>query len=332
MRKKEVFCIVFCVLMIVFSLTPVSAIPRSQQSSPTPMRGTILYVGGSGPGNYTTIQDAINDAQNGWTVFVYAGTYSENLVVNNAITLQGEDKDLTIIDGQSHGNVIYISTFHVTVKGFTIRNAGWGHYAGVWLDHANFNLIEGNRILENHFWGICLNSSSFNSITGNTLSLNDLGVEAGGLYGPGHPSNGNFFTDNVFSSNEYQGMAFGWSKRNVIAHNVFANSSYGITFWNNVNMLIYKNVFLNNTYGIELCFSRQNLVLCNNFFDNQYNVYFYKRNLLQRNLFLRNYWNGSSQPVVIIPGGFLARNHSFANPLKWFQIDWAPAKTPNTIP
>ena len=33
--------------------------------------GNILYVGGSGPGNFTSIQDAVNNASEGDTVFVF---------------------------------------------------------------------------------------------------------------------------------------------------------------------------------------------------------------------------------------------------------------------
>ena len=46
-----------------------------------------LYVGGSGLGNYTSIQDAINDSVDGDTVFVYdeGSPYYENLVVNRSI-------------------------------------------------------------------------------------------------------------------------------------------------------------------------------------------------------------------------------------------------------
>ena len=38
--------------------------------------GNILYVGGSGPNNYTSIQSAINDASNGYTIYVYPGNYN----------------------------------------------------------------------------------------------------------------------------------------------------------------------------------------------------------------------------------------------------------------
>ena len=45
-------------------------------------RGNILYVGGSGPGNYSKIQDAIDDASDGDTVFVFNGIYYENVWID----------------------------------------------------------------------------------------------------------------------------------------------------------------------------------------------------------------------------------------------------------
>jgi len=58
-----------------------------KDTSPISFDGNTLYVGGSGPGNYTRIQDAINDANPRDTVFVYNGTYCENLIVDKSINL-----------------------------------------------------------------------------------------------------------------------------------------------------------------------------------------------------------------------------------------------------
>lgn len=52
-----------------------------------------LYVGGSGPGNYSRIQDAIDDANYGDTVFAYAGIYYENITIYHMITVLGENKE-----------------------------------------------------------------------------------------------------------------------------------------------------------------------------------------------------------------------------------------------
>ena len=48
--------------------------------------GNTLYVGGIGPGNYTTIQSAIDDALDDDTIYVYdySSPYIENIVIETA--------------------------------------------------------------------------------------------------------------------------------------------------------------------------------------------------------------------------------------------------------
>ena len=70
------------------------------------------------------IQDGIDAADPGYTIFVYSGTYSENVVVNKTINLIGEDKNTTIIDGGYIGDVIHISKDWVNISGFSIKNSG----------------------------------------------------------------------------------------------------------------------------------------------------------------------------------------------------------------
>ncbi|MCJ2669963.1 MAG: hypothetical protein LN416_05575, partial [Candidatus Thermoplasmatota archaeon] len=48
-----------------------------------------LYVGGAGPGNYTSIQNAIFAAEPGDTVFVYNGTYYGNIEIYKTVSLVG---------------------------------------------------------------------------------------------------------------------------------------------------------------------------------------------------------------------------------------------------
>ena len=69
------------------------------EAQPAPTGGNTLYVGGSGPNNYTSIQDAIDNASDGDTIYVYSGIYYENVVINKRINLIGEDRNGTIIDG-----------------------------------------------------------------------------------------------------------------------------------------------------------------------------------------------------------------------------------------
>ncbi len=93
--------------------------------------GTWLFVGGSGPGNYTRIQDAIDNASTGDTIYVYddSAPYLEQLTINITITLLGENQTTTIINSTADGyyTVITINADDVFLSGFfVILNGGPG--------------------------------------------------------------------------------------------------------------------------------------------------------------------------------------------------------------
>ncbi|EMR74702.1 hypothetical protein MBGDF03_01101 [Thermoplasmatales archaeon SCGC AB-540-F20] len=102
-------------LLIVMSITS-SGFNLKGKSTIESLEGNTLYVGGSGSNNYTKIQDAINDSVDGDTVFVYNGTYYEFVEINKQITLQGENKYNTIVDG---GGLPRYGVFHVSPAGAT---------------------------------------------------------------------------------------------------------------------------------------------------------------------------------------------------------------------
>jgi len=62
------------------------------------------------PDDYPTIQEAINNAQNGNHIFVRRGNYEENIDINKIITLEGESMDFTNISGVNDDHVIDIKT------------------------------------------------------------------------------------------------------------------------------------------------------------------------------------------------------------------------------
>jgi hypothetical protein len=99
--------------------------------SPTPILGTTLYVGGAGGDNYTTIQDAIDDASDGYIIIVYPGTYNEDqITIDKALTITSvEGWSTTIIDGGNAsltdcGLVRIIAIGDVKFQGFTVQHAG----------------------------------------------------------------------------------------------------------------------------------------------------------------------------------------------------------------
>lgn len=131
----EVCCILFILIGSSFSVTAFlnTTEKSSQYSLPVPtvsLERKTWYVGGGGPGNYSTIQGAIDAASNGDKIIVYAKTYYENeITINKAVNIQGAGLTSTIIDGSgatlaSEGLVKITAKGNVTFSGFTVQNAG----------------------------------------------------------------------------------------------------------------------------------------------------------------------------------------------------------------
>ena len=89
---KKIIGILVCMLMI-FTILPTSANIIVDRTYDSTIFGNTLYVGGSGSGNYSSIQDAIDNASSNDTIFVYSGTYLENIFVNDTLNIIGEDKN-----------------------------------------------------------------------------------------------------------------------------------------------------------------------------------------------------------------------------------------------
>ena len=158
------------VLGIMLLFVGASVVPSTGRVEISNNGRAILYVGGSGPGNYTSIQDAIDNASDGDTVFVYddSSPYYENVVVDKSISLVGEDKDTTIIDGGGGGNVIEVEADWVNISGFTIQNSGGG--AGISTRYSyplGTNININNNIIKNNSQGIYLSRSDDSIITNN---------------------------------------------------------------------------------------------------------------------------------------------------------------------
>jgi nitrous oxidase accessory protein NosD len=85
------------------------------------------------PDDFSTIQEAINNANEGDTVFVRNGTYSGPIVINKSLTLEGENRDSTVIDGGTNepsGSIVLVAADNVKISGFTIQHCRSGGNAG----------------------------------------------------------------------------------------------------------------------------------------------------------------------------------------------------------
>lgn len=241
--------------------------------------GNTLYVGGVGPGNYTKIQDAIDDAIDGDTVFVfgYASPYHENVVIDKSIFLIGEDKNLVVIDADFKAAAVTITAYNVFVSGFTMIHPpaeDFNNFESELVDIVSSenvtirdNIMQQNQIyLGGDRGGIIIRNSSYCFIQNNTIiKENDTRPSWGIVL-----MLGSFY--NNISGNEINCFAGGVSimqcSDNVIYMNYLYHNNFGIlnVFGNN-NMII-NNILNFNHQGIRIEEGHNNLVFRNNVIDN----------------------------------------------------------------
>ncbi len=113
------------VLVAVMLAVPLASLASHHASSPSPAAsgGSTLYVGGDGPGNYTRIQAAVDDAGDGDTIYVYGGTYREHVTVASSITIVGASTD-TVVDARANDTAFTLTAPGITLHSLHIRNSG----------------------------------------------------------------------------------------------------------------------------------------------------------------------------------------------------------------
>jgi parallel beta-helix repeat protein len=245
---------------------------------------SIIYVDDDGGADYTKIQDAIDNANDGDTVYVYSGLYRENVVVDKSITLQGEDRNTTIVDGGKVKETVLINTELVTVSNLGVTNAGIdsGYYSGIrtladyttikdncvyknkWkgiLIESHYNILSGNKV-NNSIEGIVTYYSDYNIIVNNIVN----NITSNGIYLALESSknsvyknkvtncntalqitqgNDNIIRENIADSKGY-GMFLSYGRRNIISGNTFLNFHTGIDLQSHIDNTIYNNNFIYN--------------------------------------------------------------------------------------
>ena len=283
----------------------------------------IIFVNRSGEGDYTNIQWAIDNASEGDTIYVEAGTYNENIIINKSINLLGTSKEHTRIIGEGpllsiYANKVTISTFNIT--GSILSNIGFGIY----IENVNYCNILDNICSSNSYCGIALNNVT-NSIIANNI-CNSEGIEPvethprGGIGISINSSNNITILKNICSNNTWCGIKINNTNYSQFIDNMCLSNGgkptqhmggpsqtecgTGIYIFNSDNNIIRDNQ-INNSYrlgamsgdcaGIAVIYSNVNEI-----YDNQinnsmdYGVLLYKsnRNVVRDNYFSENGWFG----------------------------------------
>jgi parallel beta-helix repeat protein len=136
-------------------------------------------------GAYGTIQEGIEDTPDGFVLLVCAGTWLEELLLDDrALTIRAVDgPDVTILDAQGGGRALLATGSELSLQGFTVTGgvADWG--GGILCSEGELELL-GNVVTGNAATagGGLLTDDCEVSIRDNTFSDNVASGSGGGLY------------------------------------------------------------------------------------------------------------------------------------------------------
>jgi parallel beta-helix repeat protein len=255
-RKKTSFLIVMGILAL--NVCGIGVVPLMEGYADfackhAPLARKTIYVDDDGSADFTKIQDALNAASNDDTIFVFNGTYYENIEIFKRVSVEGENWHSTIIDGTRSDSVVKIMANGVTLRNFTIKNSESSSTAagvyiasshntinnnnishnngcGIYAENSNNNQIFLNIIKENHYDGIYFISSENNVITNNMILNHTLGFYPGSNIPRSHGivleyASMTTVSDNIFSNSNNADLTLRSSSFITIKNNQFSNMS-----------------------------------------------------------------------------------------------------------
>jgi len=353
----KTMAIVGIMLMLFFSNTMTCSYEKTESGNLIDRSndGNILYVGGSGPNNYTRIQDAINDASDGDTIIVYPGTYKENIFVYKILRIVGIDYPVIMPENKSRDTIIIVM-WNCTIEGFNITGCEWSGllllnafctvknnifyknwYSGIIVDEGLRANIVSNIFKKSWYCGIYVEWGSHLMIVNNTFYRTGHGIqgdmdesiitrnfffgERDGHNGIQVSGNGKIY-ENVIK--EYDTGIEVSGKWNVTHNNIFSNEVgiFCLAFRGLIRSektRIFENNISFNKKGIHLMNYGNAEIYSNNFVGNKIGASFWDSYFI---FWHNNYWDDWHLPL---PKPIHGTNAWF---IPWIQFDWIPSLRP----
>jgi len=256
MKRQNIqnICIVF---LIVLGTTAAQA------------NAAVLNVGINGKGNYTSIQEAVNNAQNGDTIIVSPGTYVENVNVSKELAiisstdLSGDRMNRTYVIGTASANDVFnIRSNNVTISGFHILGSfsGMDTYeeVGIYLEGVQNCSLNNNTMVLNDV-GIGLNNSQRNYLYNNLIAFGSTGILLTG-------SNENRLSENKVVANS-EGISLDNSASNTFMNNSLYMNGLGMRLSKSTSNTVYLNKFSNFQNTLDEEKNTWNTSSAGNFWD-----------------------------------------------------------------
>ncbi len=220
---------------------------------------------------FHTIQDAIDSAITGDTISVAAGTYTEDLTIGTALTLESVAGAATTIiaTAGSVDDIVLVTAADVTIDGFTIDGANVASGAVNGIDVRNTGFIIQNNVFVEIYYDNIFTGNTAATITSGFIDSNTftgMGTSAA-AYRPAInvESNSSYAISGVTVSNNtisaYGGTesagiqvaeVTGAVSTIVVSGNTIGTSSFGIATWNDGAATFTGNTITGCDVGVDI--------------------------------------------------------------------------------
>ena len=271
--KKINISIITIIFVFILVSSQVQSIKINQEESELSILAKISYVDDSnlvGPWDgsinhpYKTINDAIANCTEGDTIFVFNGTYFENIVIDKRISIIGEGG--AIIDGMYNDYVAHVNHNNVVLKDLIIRNSGGFKDNCGLLIESDSNLIIDCEIYRART-GMLVNNSKNTQIKNTVFYSNGEGIKI-------ESSDDTEIRDCVFYNNAFASEVH-HSKDIVINNCYYHTNGIGLLLNDSSNINISKCAIYNNNDnqgGMMIYFCKNIYVYNCNFEHNGFGI------------------------------------------------------------
>jgi len=212
-----------------------------------------------------TIQEGVDNASAGDTVYVYNGTYYEHVTVNKQVDLVGEDKENVIVDGSGVDSVFYMVADYASISIFTVTNGR----IGIYIEQSSNNNFS-NIVCYNHFW---VGFNIYESTYGNYLNCEVYDCFAQGIRLWYQVNYNNFIDCNSYNNGHQSIFSYQSSYNNFINCSSHDNSGDGIYLDRSPdNNLTNCKSYQNDGWGLNLASAFNSILRNNQIYNNKYAI------------------------------------------------------------
>lgn len=220
-------------------------------------------------GKYRSIQQVIDLAKPGDTIYVSQGVYREHTItINKKLFVSGIG--MPVLDGEKKYEIVAIKADGVVLEGFHVKHGGYSSFndiAAIKIHNSRDVVIRNNKI-DDTFFGIYSLHGTRCTIENNHLSstaINEL-QSANGIHC--WKSDSMIIRNNTITGHR-DGIYFEFVTNSLVKGNIsYGNVRYGLHFMFSHSDTYENNTFKNNGAGVAVMYTRQVRMTNNTFSDN----------------------------------------------------------------